>query len=196
MRAQDERQRHYEDYVYVLDYLPYGLGYGRRSGPLAQAIGERYFMLLELSPIVDLELKVGDRVLVGDRPESQLLRVTRRLTYEDLTANAKAELLEVIKQIVVKREKGFVEFFNRAKPLTTRMHSLELLPGIGKKMLWKILEERKRKSFESFKDINERIKIDPVKNICERILEELKSEQRHYLFVKPPPPRMKGEFEI
>jgi putative nucleotide binding protein len=184
----DKRQKVYEEYAYILDYLPFGLGHGRREasrGPVAQAIGEKFFMLLELAPIPGLELKVGDRIPLGRDLESQLLRVTRRLTYDELTASAKAELPEIIRQIVLQREREFVEFFNKAEPLTTRMHSLELLPGIGKRLLWKILEERKKKPFESFKDIYERIKIDPVKIICERILEELRTEQRHYLFVKP-----------
>jgi putative nucleotide binding protein len=188
MKVVDKKQKVYEEYAYILDYLPYGLSHSRREGsrgPVAQAIGERYFMLLELALIPGFELKTGDRIPLIRDLESQLLRVTRRLTYDELTANAKAELPEIVRQIVLQREREFVEFFNKAEPLTTRMHSLELLPGIGKRILWKILEERKKKPFESFKDIYERIKIDPVKIICERIIEELKTEQRHYLFVKP-----------
>ena len=42
-----------------------------------------------------------------------------------------------------------IEFFNKAAPLTTRMHQLELLPGLGKKHMWEIIEERKDKPFES-----------------------------------------------
>ncbi len=200
MKVFDRRQKVYEDYVYILDYLPFGYGYpvrGRKEaarGPIAQAVGEKYFMLLELAPIPGFELKVGERVPLLKDLEGQLLRVTRRLTYDELTANAKAELPEIVRLIVVQREPEFVEFFNTAEPLTTRMHSLELLPGIGKRMLWKILEERKRKPFESFKDIYDRVKIDPVKIITDRILEELQTEQRHYIFVKPPP-RTKVERE-
>jgi len=193
MKYQDKKQKVYEEYVYILDYLPYGYTispYERRGGsrgPIAQAIGEKYFMLLELAPMPGLELKAGERIPLLRELEGQLLRVTRRLTYDELTANARAELPEIIRQIVLQREAEFVDFFNKAEPLTTRMHSLELLPGIGKRILWKILEERKKKPFESFKDIYDRVKIDPVKAICERILEELQTEQRHYLFVKPAP---------
>lgn len=190
MKFQDKRQKAYEDYVYILDFLPYGYSYsrGRKEslrGPIAQAVGEKYFMLLELAPIPGLELRAGDRVPLIRDLEGQLLRVTRRLTYDELTANAKAELPEIVKRIIEAREQELVEFFNKAEPLTTRMHSLELLPGIGKRLLWKILEERRKKPFESYKDIYDRVKIDPTKAICERILEELQTEQRHYIFVKP-----------
>jgi len=198
MRPPERRQKVYEEYAYILDFLPYGYGFAatpprrRREGirgPVAQALGEKYFMLLELAPIPGLELRVGERIPLLRDLEGQLIRVTRRLTYDELTTNARAELPEIVKRIVLQREGEFVEFFNKAEPLTTRMHSLELLPGIGKRILWKILEERRRKPFESFKEIYERIKIDPVRAVCERILEELRGGQRHYLFVKPPPRR-------
>jgi len=199
MRGAERRaQREYEEYAYILDYLPVGYGPSllatRRPretprGPIIQAIGEKYFMLLELAPIPGFELKAGDRIPLVRDLESQLIRVTRRLTYDELTLNARSELPEIIRKIVLSREREFVDFFNNAQPLTTRMHSLELLPGIGKKLLWKILEERRRKPFESFEDIYNRVKIDPVRAICDRVVDELRGEQRHYLFVKPPPRR-------
>jgi len=185
----EPREKLLEEFVYILDYLPYGYGAGMRRGyssrPTAQAIGEKYFTLLELRLIEGLELKIGEKLPLIGGLESQLLKVSKRLTYDELTATARAELPNIVRIIVEQREKEFVEFFNEAQPLTTKMHSLELLYGIGKKTLWKILNERKRKKFTSFQDIRERTKIDPVKLIVERIIEELSKEQKHYLFVKP-----------
>ena len=185
----ESREKLIEDFVYILDYLPYGYGPSSRRGfsskPMAQAIGEKYFMLLELRLIEGLELKIGEKLPLIGGLESELLKVCRRLSYDELTATAKAELPSIIKNIVLSREEEFVKFFNEAQPLTTKMHSLELLHGIGKKTLWKILNERKRKPFSSFKDIYERTKIDPLKLVVERIIEELSEEQKHYLFVKP-----------
>ncbi|RLE61081.1 MAG: DUF655 domain-containing protein [Thermoprotei archaeon] len=182
----------YEEYVIVLDYLPYGY-YTPRGfirGPLAQAVGEDYFMLLELQPYEGIPLSIRERVYVGKHDISKVRRITRRLTYDELTQTAKGELPEVIEEIVTRKAEKFVEFFNKASPLTTRMHSLELLRGVGKKTLWKILEERKKRPFESFKDIQERTRIsDPKRLIVERILEEIKGGQKYYLFVVPPPVR-------
>jgi len=86
---------------------------------------------------------------------------------------------------VEKNPKKFLDFFNKAQPLTTRMHQLELLPGLGKKHMWEIIEERKEKPFESFDDIKKRVKLmpDPEKIIVKRIMAELEGQEKHLLFV-------------
>jgi putative nucleotide binding protein len=122
---------------------------------------------------------------IGKGVRDKVLRIKRKITYNDLTATAKDELLNVLDIIVTQQEKKFVNFFNTAGALTTRMHSLELLPGIGKKHLWIILEERRVKPFESFEDIRLRAKIsDPKKLIIKRIISELIGEDKYRLFVK------------
>ncbi|MEM1989229.1 MAG: DUF655 domain-containing protein, partial [Candidatus Bathyarchaeia archaeon] len=80
-----------------------------------------------------------------------------------------------------------VNFFNTSKPVTPRMHSLELIPGIGKKYMWKIIEERGKKPFESFQDLQRRTGVpNPVKLIVKRIIEELSSSDCKYrLFTRP-----------
>jgi len=168
-----------EDYVYVLDYLPHGRPEDERpiykKEPLVLAIGEKYFSLLELVPKRGVELKAHERVYIGRKERDKIDHIKRRITYDELSSAAKAELPYVLEELVRKNEKRYVEFFNTAMPLTTRLHMLELLPGIGKKLMWEILEERKKKPFESFEDISQRIKAisDPVKLIVSRIITEL-----------------------
>ena len=103
-----------------------------------------------------------------------------------MTATAKAELEFVLVKIVKANEQRFVSFFNTAQPLSTRMHSLELLPGMGKKRMWEMLEAREQKPFETFKDMRERLKLlpDPEKAIEKRIVLEISEPQKHYLFVE------------
>ena len=102
-----------------------------------------------------------------------------------LTVTAKSELRYIIKDLVHKNEKRFIEFFNNAQPLTTRMHQLELLPGLGKKHMWEIINARDEKPFESFDDIKKRVKLmpDPEKIVVKRIEEELSGKEKHRLFV-------------
>ena len=62
---------------------------------------------------------------------------------------------------------------------------LHLLPGIGKKLMWEILEEREKAPFTSFADISERIKAipHPEKMILNRIMEELEDPHvKYHLF--------------
>jgi putative nucleotide binding protein len=79
----------------------------------------------------------------------------------------------------------FVDFFNTAQPLTTRMHQLELLPGVGKKHMWEIIDARDENPFDTFEDIKKRVKLmpDPEKAIIKRIMEELSGSEKHRLFV-------------
>ena len=108
------------------------------------------------------------------------------LSCEKLTSTAKAELEYVVKDLVVKNEPFFVEFFNKAQPLTMRMHQLELLPGLGKKHMWEILEQRDETVFESFEDLRKRVKLmpDPTKAIIKRVMQELKGLEKHNIFVR------------
>lgn len=178
-----------ENAVYVLDYLPYGDPIRGIRYPLVQSIGEERFLLIELKPATgvsaNLDVKIGERIALVGSLESQIFKFSRFLKYEDLTSTARAELPVVLEKVVRTQEKRFVEFFNTAQPISKKAHQLDLLKGIGKRTLWKIINERRRKPFESFKDISERTGIDPVKLIVERIIEELREPQTYYLFVKP-----------
>lgn len=182
----------FEEYAYVLDYLPQGRPFDGRPAhqrrPIALAVGEDFFTLLELTPKEGAVLSPSERVFIGKGFRDKVDHVNRRISYDELTIAAKDELERVIEKIVNENEKRFVEIFNVAPPLTTRMHSLELIRGIGKKKLWEILEERKKRPFESFKDIEERVGLRNIaKAIKERILEEIKGNERYYLFVRPAP---------
>ncbi len=175
-----------EDYAYILDFMPYGHPDDRRPihkrEPLAQVVGERYFTLLEVSIKKDQSPLVMDRVYIGKGERDVVRKIKRRLRYTDLTPAAKAELPYVLEHIIKRDEKRFVEFFNKAEPITTRMHQLELLPGVGKKMMWAIIEERKKSPFESFEDIAKRIKglQRPEKLIVSRIIYEIQNPQTKY----------------
>jgi putative nucleotide binding protein len=181
-----ESKEKLEDYAYILDFMPYGHPDDKRPihrrEPLAQVVGEKYFTLLEVSIKRDHSPLVMDRVYIGKGERDVVHKIKRRLTYDSLTPAAKTELPFVLEYIVKQNEKRFVDFFNKAEPITTKMHQLELLPGIGKKMMWAIIEERKKKPFESLEDISTRIKgiQHPEKLIVRRILYELQNPRTKY----------------
>ena len=179
-----------EDYARILDYLPQGhpdqSKYHRE--PLAYALGEDEFKLFELVPKEGADLPVGAKVYIGKEIDlrKDILHVKRRVAYEELTVGAQKELPFVVAEIVKEKEPRFIDFFNKAQAITTRFHMLELLPGLGKKTMWAILEERKKGPFKDFADFDKRVPSvhHPEKLIAKRIEMEISDPtQKYRLFV-------------
>jgi len=188
----EARSKRFEDHAYVLDYLPQGK-MGRRwesfrAEPLVQLIGESFFTLLEATPRAGFTVSPCERVYVGKEAfREKISHIIGRIEFNDLTVAARNELPIVVEEIVMKDEQKFIEFFNTAQALTPRMHSLELIPGIGKKYAWAILDVREKELFTSFQDVREKTEIpDPAKLIVKRILEELSKQSKYRLFVRSP----------
>ncbi|MHB1830434.1 MAG: DUF655 domain-containing protein [Candidatus Micrarchaeaceae archaeon] len=183
----EQRRENLEEYAIVLDYLHTGRSSSARSEPVVQMIGEEKFTVLEAVP-KSPEIKIGERVYIGKGDRDKIAIIKGRLAYSDLTEVAKSELLASVSNIIKANEKKFVDVFNNAGPLNIRMHSLELLPGIGKKHLTAIIDAREEKPFDSFKDIANRVPLlqDPVKLLAERVILELKGESRFYILTKFP----------
>lgn len=176
-----------EEYAVVLDFLASGKSFSMRSEPVAQLIGEEWFTLLEATPKAGTQLSIGERVYIGRDERNKIEIIKYRIGYDELTQTAKSNVDRLVLQIIKTNEKRFVDVFNNAGPLNIREHSLELLPGIGKKHLQAILKAREAKKFESFADISARVTLlqDPAKLITERIIMELKGNERFYMFTKP-----------
>ncbi|MEM4336480.1 MAG: DUF655 domain-containing protein [Candidatus Woesearchaeota archaeon] len=179
-----------EEYAIVLDFLPNGYPMDPRPMfkkiPIAQAIGKEHFSLLELAPKKDVFLQPHEEVYIGEGKRDKIHHIIGKINSKKLTATAMEELKHFVEEAVKKNEKKFVDFFNNARPLTTRMHQIELLPGFGKKHMWEILKAREEKPFESFDDLKNRVKLipDPKTAIIKRILQELSGEEKHCIFVR------------
>jgi len=174
-----------EEYTIVLDYLPYGYPLERKMMPLAQAIGTKNFTLLELVPRKGVSLEVKEKVYIGDGKRDKVYYILGKLPAEKLSEAAKINLTEFIENVVSENEQRFVDFFNKAEAVNTRLHQLELLPGFGKKHTMAIITAREEKVFKDFGDIKKRVSNipDPKKAIEKRILLEISGEERHRLFV-------------
>jgi len=182
-----QAMRSYEDYVYILDFLPYSHSNDGRPihkrEPLAQVVGEKDFTFLEVSIKEGRNPSIGDRLYIGKDLEKREVahRVKRKLRYDQLTLTAKSALPRVLEQIVKQQEERFVRFFNRAEPITPRLHMLQLLAGVNNRILTTILEKR---PFTSFSDILLETGLNPVMAIRNRVLCELKHDAKYLLFVR------------
>ena len=175
----------------MLDYLPQGRSTerGYHKEPVALGLGETELKLLEILPKPGVALVLGDRiplVPVGDRAPP-IDHVRRRLAFDELTVEAQRELPLALEKLIAGDPARFLRFYNQAEAVSRRFHLLELLPGIGKKTMWALVEERRRGPFSSFADIESRTPVKhPEKLIAGRIVQELQgAEDKYRLFVPP-----------
>ncbi|MEK6858788.1 MAG: DUF655 domain-containing protein [Nanoarchaeota archaeon] len=174
-----------DDHAIVLDYLPYGYPLEGKMQPVVQAVGEKYLALLQLAPVRGTTFTPHERIYIGPDKRDKVHFIMGRLPQEKLTEQAKIRLQEYVSKVVGEREQEFVDFFNKAQAINTRLHRLELLPGFGKKHTSEILKAREEKPFTSFDEIRQRVTSvpDPRKAIEKRLIEEIMELQRHNLFV-------------
>src|SRR3989338_3770621 len=152
-----------EEKAIVLDFLPNGYPFDTRpmhkKTPIVQALGKEHFILLELVPKKDVFLQPYEEVYMGEGKRDKIHHIIGRINASKLTKTAQSELEVIIIDLVNKQESRFVEFFNKAEPINTRRHQLELLPGVGKKHMWEIIERRDEKLFDNFADLKERVRL-------------------------------------
>ena len=179
--------RKYEEYAYVLDFVERGKSstVRGREGIMVTGIGEDRLTLLEILGVPDSSFEVGERIYIGKEGRTKVLSVLGKMVHGKISSTAQNELAGVVEIIVNQNEKKFLDYINNSQPLTPRIHALELIPGIGKTYMKLILEEREKKKFESFDDLQKRVGLkEPIKQICKRILEEITGDARMNLFVK------------
>lgn len=172
-----------DDHALVLDYLPYGYPLAGKPTAVVQAIGTEHLALLELAPIRGATFSPDEKVYIGPEKRDKIYYIIGRLPPEKLTEKAKIQLGAFIATVVGEREQTFVEFFNKAAAINTRLHQLELLPGFGKKHMDALLQAREEKPFSSFDDIRQRVPSipDPKKAIEKRLIEEISERPRHII---------------
>lgn len=117
--------------------------------------------------------------------EEKLREVIKKIDFKDLTSTSKALLQTILETGVLSFEEEFIKFFNNSTSITPRMRALKLLPGIGQKHMWEIIEARGRQKFVTFQDIIDRTSISsPAKLLALRIIKELQRDVKYYLFSK------------
>ena len=180
------QSRKYEEYAYVLDFISQGKSktvHGR-GGVIVIALGEERLTLLEILGVDDSTFDIGEKIYIGKDGRTNVQSVLGKLDYEQITGTAQSELENVVNTIVTKNEQRFVDYINNAQPLTPRKHSLELIPGLGKKTMNLIVDNR---PYVTFKEMEEKIPNfrNPEKYISQRIENEIKeSDQKYRLFVR------------
>ena len=167
----------FEEYAYVLDFTLRGksLTIRGREGIIVQAIGENRLTVLELLAIQNANFDIGERVYIGKEGRNKIISVLGKLQYDSISQSAKNELPPIVEKIVLANEERFVTYINTAQPITPRIH---------KTYMMSIINDREKKNFTSFSDIQSRIGLKDIhKLVAKRIVEEITKETRMTLFV-------------
>ncbi|MBD3195556.1 MAG: DUF655 domain-containing protein [Candidatus Lokiarchaeota archaeon] len=177
--------------VVVLDLLPHGHIEDEKPSwarsPIAQVLTFPDFVLYEVKFNRDSDIKVQEKHTYEKfRRSKKLGEVLKKIDYDDLTSTSKALIQQIIEKEVIEREELFIKFFNNSTSITPRLHALKLIPGIGEKHMWEILEARNRQKFVRFQDIADRTSIsNPAKQIALRIIKELQRDGiKYFIFSK------------
>ena len=155
--------------------------------PIAQVLTFPDFVLYEVKINKNADIKVQEKNTYEEfLRQNKLREVLKKVDYNGLTNTSKALIQPILQKEVLNYEVEFINFFNNSTSITPRMHALKLLPGIGQKHMWEILEERERQNFVTFQDIADRTSLsNPPKLIAQRIIKELQREGvKYYLFSK------------
>lgn len=176
--------------IIILDVLPRGHPAEDRPSwaktPLVQCITLPDFVLYEVKTDKYKLPEIQEKKTYEEfTEEGKLKEVLKKMDYEDLTATSKALIQPLLEKEVLNYEEEFINFFNNSSSITPRMHALKLLPGIGKKHMWEILDARQRQKFTTFQDITDRTSLShPAKQVALRIIKELQRDVKYYIFSK------------
>ncbi len=176
--------------VVILDLLIHGHPEENKpswaKNPISQVLTFPDFVLYEVSVYKNSDLRVQEQKIYEEfLREEKLKEVLKKIDYNDLTSTSKALIQPILEKGVQNYEEEFIRFFNNSTSITPRMHALKLLPGVGQKHMWGILEARERQKFVTFQDIIDRTSIsNPSKLITLRIVKELQRDVKYYLFSK------------
>lgn len=178
-----------EEFAFLLDILPEGRPDSQRRfrrEAIVYGIGPEEYKIFEMEPVKGASLSIGDKVYIGKNHDLriEIESVKARVKYNDLTHTAQSELSFILDDIISSQEEKFIQFYNNAGPISRRYHSLELLPGLGKKTMQGIISCR---PFSSLKEVEDKVPgfKNPAKYISARIEHEIKvQDQKYRLFVR------------
>lgn len=183
------RQKKYEESAIVLDVIPAEINKRNdryKDDPIIQAIGVNWFTLLEIVPNDDNTVNLMDTIELSKDNRDNIKTIIGRIKYDQLTHVAELQMMEAITKTIKESEERFVKWLNTTGPINIRLHTLQLIKGIGPKGLKEILDQRKINPFESYEDFCQRTSVGDIRELIkQRVVDEIMNEEeKHRLFTR------------
>ena len=187
MPSQGIPGKKYEEFAYVIGIKKRtrSVIIRNKTGDMLYVIGQKFLNIIEILIDDDTVFETGEKISIGTENRSKILSVLGRVPYKKMPDDVADTFSTVIDGIVAKEEQRFVKFINTAGPLNYKNHALKAIPQISEKISQNIINERDDKEFDSYMDIEERAGVkNIVKNIADRIKEEIIDDTKINMFVK------------
>jgi putative nucleotide binding protein len=172
-----------DEYAYVVEYLPYGHADFKDRRPSVIILTDSLALLLATLK-KDVNVEISQKVYIGEGKRDQIHHIIGKITPDKLSETGLSKLKELLDQKIKEYEAKFVSIINALGPVNVRLHAVELIPGIGKKLMVRLLDERKKQQFSSYADINSRLGLTSgiEKYIEDRIMEEMAGDDKYRIF--------------
>ena len=144
--------------IRILDSEPQGVSPG-----VSHAITERGLYLIRYRGGQN-----GERIVVNDGDG-----IVGMLRYRDLSGSVQSDLSSVINEIILANPDVFLVFYNRGGPINRKMHTFQLLPGIGPSTAQEMVRKR-GSGWKDFSSVSEDCGIDAAAYLANRLDEELR----------------------
>ena len=144
--------------IRILDSEPQGVSPG-----VSHAITERGLYLIRYRGGQN-----GERIVVNDGDG-----IVGMLRYRDLSGSVQSDLSSVINEIILANPDVFLVFYNRGGPINRKMHTFQLLPGIGPSTAQEMVRKR-GSGWKDFSSVSEDCGFDAAAYLANRLDEELR----------------------
>ncbi len=177
-----------EEYGIVIEFFPFGIPNSGKNKPIAMLLVDDLtdLSLLWAIPKYNVTLSRGQRVYIGFGKRDEIGSVVGKADPSVLSEDSMQFLREKVREMVNNNEKYFIDILNRLGPVNIRLNAFELIPGIGRKLVEKIMEERNKSLFTSYEDFNKRTgaPFNIAEKIVERIIDEFSNKDKYKIFTK------------
>ena len=73
-----------DEYAIVLDFLPYGYPMSGKMQPIAQAVGEKTLIILEIIPRRGMTLETKEKVYIGSGKRDKVYFIAGRVSLREI----------------------------------------------------------------------------------------------------------------
>lgn len=162
--ADEEDPYEGETHVRMLDPSPRNVPAGT-----CHAITEKGLHLVRVRQGGAASNEAGARLKIAESVNSILGPVRHR----DLSPRSHSQLSDSITAIIKENPEVYLGFYNRAGPVSLKMHAFQLLPGIGQSTAQQMVKARGREGWTDLDAVSADCDIDAAAALAGRLAEEM-----------------------